>query len=141
MAGTLSEAEQEMAEDISVTEEEKGQILKIRGLDKRAPNQLIAGFSIPLKKGDTITFKGLFGDRTLGGYRLDMPVMNIGRFTDNEDDSTAEDEDAEDWLDALDNKFLGFKQGQERIKDLQPEVCELLRRQLICVRGNRGWQW
>ena len=51
LAGTLSEAEQEMAEDISVTEEEKGQILKIRGLDKRAPNQLIAGFSIPLKKG------------------------------------------------------------------------------------------
>ncbi|MDI6737773.1 MAG: hypothetical protein QME12_04635, partial [Nanoarchaeota archaeon] len=116
LAGTLSEAERGRVEQIRVTEEDKGQILKIRGLDKRAPNQLIDKLSIPLKKGDTITFKGLFGDRTFGGYRLDMPVLNIGRFTDNEDDSTAEDKNAKDWLDELDNKFLDSGKDRSELK-------------------------
>ncbi|MFA5888468.1 MAG: hypothetical protein WC852_07205 [Candidatus Nanoarchaeia archaeon] len=113
LEGTLSAAEQERAEQIKVTEEEKGQILKIRGLDKRAPNQLVDEFSIPLKKGDTITFKGLLGDKE---YSLEEPVLNIGKFTDNEDASTAEDANAEDWLDELDNKFLDADKDRSELK-------------------------
>ncbi|MDD4877695.1 MAG: hypothetical protein PHO02_01510 [Candidatus Nanoarchaeia archaeon] len=135
LAGTLSNAEQEHAESIRVTEEEKGQILKIRGLDKRAPNQLIGEFSIPLKKGDTITFKGLFGEKE---YSLEQPVLNIGRFTDNEDDSTAEDEDAEDWLDELDSKFLDSSKDRSELQICNKKFVNYYAGSAFELKANEG---
>lgn len=135
LEGTLSDAEQQRLESIRVREEDKGQILKIRGLDKRAPNQLIGEMSIPLKKGDTITFKGLFGEKE---YSLDSPVLNIGRFTDNEDDSTAEDEDAEEWLDELDDKFLDTDKDRSELKICNKKFVNYYAGSAFELKANEG---
>ncbi|MFH1065519.1 MAG: hypothetical protein V1734_03375 [Nanoarchaeota archaeon] len=130
-----SEADTRRIEQIRVTEEEKGQILKIRGLDKRAPNQLIGEMSIPLKKGDTLTFNGLFGDKD---YSLATPVLNVGRFTDNEDASTAEDKDAEDWLDELDNKFLDSNKDRSELKICNKKFVNYYAGSAFELKANEG---
>lgn len=121
----------ELAED----QEAIGRLWKIRGLDKRAPNQLIGEMSIPLKKGDTLTFMGLFGDKD---YSLEKPVLNIGRFTDNEDVSTAEDEDAEDWLDELDNKFLDADKDRSELKICSKKFANYYAGSAFELKANEG---
>ncbi len=135
LAGTLTLEEQERLRQIQAAEEEQGQILKIRGLDKRAPNQLIGDFSIPLKKGDTLTFEGLFGEKE---YSLEQPVLNIGRFTDNEDDSTAEDRDADDWLDELDSKFLDSDKDRSELKICNKKFVNYYAGSAFELKANEG---